>query len=73
MFTFEGAELTIYTEEGEELNIPLNYVQICIIIKALGITNISSTNYSCFGDKALNEILEGKTNPFTLVPIIDHE
>lgn len=64
--SFEGAEITIYTRTGEQLNFELSQMQAFTAMKILGINFTGSNSYSCYSDEALQRFFEFKGNPLNL-------
>ena len=60
---FEGAEITIYTVDGEQFTIDLSAIQTIAAMKILGIKFSSNNSYSCYSDKTVKELFEFNGNP----------
>lgn len=61
----EGAELTIYTTNGENLSIDLSPTQLKAIVGILGIS-FNGNMLNCFSDESVNKLYEmtiGKLKP----------
>lgn len=64
----EGAELTIYTNSGEEITIDLSNTELIVMLKSVGCSiDIQTHEVSFFGEKFLHRILSGEINPFRLM------
>lgn len=63
---YEGAELVIYFENGVIYDIPLNELQLAIVMKILGIS-IEDDGYTQFQEQTLKSFIESDTNPLKRV------
>lgn len=66
--SFEGAEITIYTQAGGQFNFELSPMQVYVTLKLLGFQFEKGNNssYSCYSDKTLDSFLSYKSNPLNL-------
>ena len=62
---FEGAELTIYTVDGDDFSLPLDALELAVMLKAIGFYK-QGPNVTNFGKQTLMRILAGEINPFRL-------
>lgn len=62
----EGAEITIYSTDGNCISFDLSPSQLAIVIKILGIQLEEEQEIRCFSDSALKQIVEMKSNPLHL-------
>lgn len=65
---FDGAEITVYTTDGNTINLDLSKMQLFVAFKILGIDFKPGGVYSCHSDETLQKLLEYKGNPLNLVP-----
>lgn len=55
---FEGAELTVYSTDGEMVNLDISRMQLQAVFKVLGFRFQGNGQYICYSDEGLrNEIL----------------
>lgn len=66
--SFEGAEMTIYTQSGGQFSLELSQMQAFAVMKLLGIRFNSGSSYSCYSDEALKDFFDFKGNPLRLEP-----
>jgi hypothetical protein len=64
--SFEGAEITIYTQGGNQFNFDLSQMQAFMVLKILGFKFGKGDNYSCYSDQALEKFFDMTTNPLRL-------
>ncbi len=60
----EGAEILIYFENGEQISVNLNDLQLLTVIKALGLNNFDDEGYEAYSKSLLEKIIKGDINPF---------
>ena len=53
----EGAELSIYLQNGKMTTLDLSPMQLKTIVLALGLSFPDEDSYRCFSDKGLSEII----------------
>lgn len=69
---FEGAEITIYTKEGEQFSIALSSIQTIAAMKILGVI-FNDDSYSCYSDQTIKELFKYKGNPLRLQAVEEEE
>ena len=62
----EGAEITIYAEDGYSIIYDLDEATLAVILKAIGFKYLGGGEVTQFGPQTLNRILNGELNPFKL-------
>lgn len=65
----EGAELNIYSTNGQDLSIDLSVKQLSVLIKILGLDLTDENTLSCFSDDTLNDLIKMQGNPLKLKKI----
>lgn len=65
---FDGAELTIYTSDGNNVSVSLEKLQTEVMLKSIGFS-LGKDEFYTFGNDTLEKILNGKINPFVLKEI----
>ncbi len=60
----EGAEIIIYFENGNQVCVNLNDLQLITIIKALGLDNFDEEGYEAYSKNLLERVIKGEINPF---------
>lgn len=63
---FEGAEITIYTKDGNQFSFDLSQMQAIMAFKILGFKFGKGDNYSCYSDQALAQFFDMTSNPLRL-------
>ena len=70
----QSADLTLYDENDDSIEIPLSPMQLEMICRILGIKNTDSPNtIRCYSDATLRKMLNMKGNPLTLKPVKQEE
>lgn len=62
----EGAEITIYSEDGYSVIYELDEETLAVILKAIGFKYLGNGEVTQYGPQTLNKILNGELNPFKL-------
>lgn len=63
---FEGAELTVYGSNGEEISIDLSPIQLNAVCRLLGIEYRGDGNISCYSDASVLKIVDATLGRFKL-------
>ena len=63
---FEGAEINIYTKDGQSFSICVEKLELVVMLKSIGFELASGTSFNQFDNEALLKILNGEINPFRL-------
>lgn len=63
---FDGAEINIYTRDGESFSIGVGKLELAVMLKAIGFELSSGSYFNQFGEDTLKKILAGDINPFVL-------
>ena len=62
----EGAELNVYTTDGQTLTVDLSMTQLSIVCKILGLKFPDSQTINYFSDETLKKFAKMKGNPLML-------
>jgi len=57
-----GAELTIYSIQGDEVSMSLSGVQLQAVCKMLGLKYDGAANFICYSDDGLKTIMDRTIN-----------
>lgn len=68
---FEGAEIIIYTTEGQNISISFSQLETSVMLKAIGFILNNDGSCNIFNSKTLKSILNGEVNPFKLKSLDD--
>lgn len=63
------AELTLYDENFDSIELELSPIQLKTIVQILGINFQNENSYNCHTDETLMRLFEDKGNPLKLKPI----
>ncbi len=59
-----GANLCVYSNDGNEAEFPLSSLQLETICKILGIKHDGGETFSCFSDESLKTFMDRTVNRF---------
>lgn len=64
----KNAELTLYDENFDSIELQLSPMQLKTIIQILGINFADEHSYNCHSDNTLKRLFEYDGNPLKLIP-----
>lgn len=63
---FEGAEINLYSRDGQSISLPLDELQTAVVVKILGLKLLEGDTYCCYGKNTLASFFKMAGNPLKL-------